>query len=45
MRQGPTVRAVDAGAYCSGHFFLQFSLSLGRGLIETEILFQRAVKP
>ena len=44
--QGPIVLAVGAGGGCLDIFSLiSFSLSLGDGPIETEILSQRAVKP
>ena len=48
--QGPIVLAVGAGGGCLDIFFssitsLSFSPSLGDGLISTEILSQRAVKP
>ena len=49
--QGPTALAVGAGWGLFGHFyshlsfFSSFSLSLGDGPIQTEILSQRAVKP
>ena len=49
--QGPTALAVGAGGGCLDiftliyPFFSSFSLSLGDGSIETEILSQRAVKP
>ena len=49
--QGPTVLAVGAGGGLFGHFFsrlsflFSFSLSLGDGPIQTEILSQRAFKP
>ena len=47
--QGPTVLAVAAGWGCLHIFSLiyhfSFSLSLGDGPIETEILYQRAVEP
>ena len=44
--QGPTALAVGAGGGCMDIFTLiyPFSLSLGDGLIYTEILSQRAVK-
>ena len=47
---GPTALAVGAGWGCldivfSRVFFFSFSLSLGDGPIQTEILSQRAVKP
>ena len=47
----PTVLAVGAGGGLFGHFFshlsflFSFSLSLGDGPIQTEILSQRTVKP
>ena len=48
--QGPIALAVGAGGGLFGHFsllypFFSFSLSLGDGPIQTEILSQRAVKP
>ena len=49
--QGPTALAVGAGGGCLDIFFSHlyflssFSLSVGDGLIKTEILSQRAVKP
>ena len=49
--QGPTVLAVGAGGGSFGHFYSHlsflssFSLSLGDGPIQTEILSQKAVKP
>ena len=49
--QGPTALAVGAGGGCLDIFTLiypflsSFSLSLGDGPIQTEILSQRAVKP
>ena len=49
--QGPIVLAVGVGGSWFGHFcsplssLCSFSLSLGDGLIQTEILSQRAVKP
>ena len=49
--QGPTALAVGAGGGSFGHFFsrlsflFSYSLSQGDGLILTEILSQRAVKP
>ena len=49
--QGPTALAVGAGGGCLDIFFSRlsllffFSLSLGDGPIQTEILSQRAVKP
>ena len=49
--QGPIALTVGAGGGCFGHFYshrsflFSFSLSLGDGPIETEILSQRAVKP
>ena len=50
-RAGPTALAVGAGGGCLDIFYSQlsflssFSLPLGDGPIETEILSQRAVKP
>ena len=49
--QGPAALAVGAGGGLFGHFFSRlsflftFSLSVGDGSIQTEILSQRAVKP
>ena len=49
--QGPIVLAVGPAGGLFGHFFsrlsfiFSFSLSLGDGPIETEILSQRTVKP
>ena len=47
--QGPIALAVGAGGGLFDYFFLSFlssfSLSLGDGPIQTEILSQRAVKP
>ena len=49
--QGPIALAVGAGGGLFGHFYSplsflsSFSLSLGDGPIQTEILSQRAVKP
>ena len=48
--QGPTALAVGAGGGCLDIFFsfvyhLYFSLCLGDGQINTEILSERAVKP
>ena len=49
--QGPIAFAVGAGGGLFGHFYSSlfflssFSLSLGDGPIQTEILPQRAVKP
>ena len=49
--QGPIALALGAGWGCFGHFYSplsflsSFSLSLGNGPIETEILSQRAAKP
>ena len=51
VEQEPFALAVGAGGGCFGHFFSPlcilscFSLSVGDGLIWTEILSQRAVKP
>ena len=43
LEQGPTVFAVGAGGGCLNTFLSL--LSLGNGLIYTEILSRRAVKP
>ena len=49
--QGPIALAIGAGGGCLNIFcshlslLFSFSLSLGDGLIQTEILSQRAVKP
>ena len=49
--RGPIVLAVGAAGVLFGHFYSplsflsSFSLSLGDGPIQTEILSQRAVKP
>ena len=49
--QGPTALAVCVGGGWFGHFFSRlsflssFSISLGDGPIQTEILSKRAVKP
>ena len=49
--QGPIALAVGTGGGLFGHFYStlsflsSFSLSLGDGPIQTEILSQRAVKP
>ena len=49
--QGPTALTVGAGGGLFGHYYSHlsflssFSLSLGDGPIQTEILSQRAVKP
>ena len=49
--QGPIALAVGVGGGCLDifyshlHFLSSFSLSLGAGLIQTEILSQRVVKP
>ena len=51
VEQGPIVLAADAGGgwfglfYSPPSFLSSFSLSLGDGPIQTEILSQRAVKP